>query len=854
METGPSLTERLKSGEVRAGVVTDDAALFGGVSAEGQIGDIKIYNDRVRFVIQNAGESHYYVGYGGSVLDADIIRPFGQPGQDLIDDSSTMIGIGRMFDAETVEVIDDGSDGKAAVVRATGGVSPLMLLSGTLESNALILERKVEITTDYILEPDSWLLRMETHVNWLDKTTPVQLADIAFVAVDIADIYQPAVGYDDGNAQDIYGWTSVVGKRNELALAYLQGEEEGEYVSTVLLDTIRGLGPLLLGPLAQTELSDGDEMSWSRYLGVAPDVASMTDEWHTRRGDTVSTVGGSVTHSGNAIAGARVHLQNEDGEVLTMAVTDENGVYSTQVPENTNATVVAESRGPGVYFDRKEGAGWYGPYSAETPRARVLSSIESGATPIPFHPGFGVSEPKLAGENVALTLTAPGQLSVQFNDEEPGVVRVSFEGGDPVSVNRAIAPERPSGEHAWLYVRDGSGTVPLEPGRYRVVVHRGLTHEAHEEVVEITSGEPVTIEVNLEQSVDTTGLWSLDPHTHAAPSGDGAISMSGRLIVQAAHGVDVHFGTDHDHIADYRVLLEPLKLHPFLASIVANEVSPILRGHHNAYPLETVPEAVNGGAVMWWENWANYANTSEFYAQIRAMLSDGDVLVQANHPTSSSGLFENAAWNVETGEIASGDRWDEGFDAFEVLNDGGYANVVPYYLDMLNRGLSPTPVGVSDSHSHRGGNGENLTWVPIDIENIRALTNDHIRTAIREGGTVASHGPLIVATIDGEWAPGTTHTGAVTLDVDVRSPSWMGVETLHVLENGEEIMTLNVGDEPLSVSLTPEDDAVYVLIADGSEDMSPVYPGRLPWALTQGFFIDVDGDGWDPSLPALSVR
>ena len=84
----PDLTEALGEGQSRAGVVTDETALFGGISAEGQAGDVKLYNSRVRFVIQAPGESNYYVGYGGSIVDADIVRPAGQPGQDLIDDGS----------------------------------------------------------------------------------------------------------------------------------------------------------------------------------------------------------------------------------------------------------------------------------------------------------------------------------------------------------------------------------------------------------------------------------------------------------------------------------------------------------------------------------------------------------------------------------------------------------------------------------------------------------------------------------------------------------------------------------------------------------------------------------------------
>ena len=46
------LTERLGAGQARAGVMDSDAAGIGGMAAEGQAGDIKIYNDRVQFIIQ----------------------------------------------------------------------------------------------------------------------------------------------------------------------------------------------------------------------------------------------------------------------------------------------------------------------------------------------------------------------------------------------------------------------------------------------------------------------------------------------------------------------------------------------------------------------------------------------------------------------------------------------------------------------------------------------------------------------------------------------------------------------------------------------------------------------------------
>ena len=54
-----NLTEALGEEDVRAGVITDASALFGGASAEGQIGDIKLYNNRVPMSM--------YIDYQGKV-------------------------------------------------------------------------------------------------------------------------------------------------------------------------------------------------------------------------------------------------------------------------------------------------------------------------------------------------------------------------------------------------------------------------------------------------------------------------------------------------------------------------------------------------------------------------------------------------------------------------------------------------------------------------------------------------------------------------------------------------------------------------------------------------------------------
>ena len=85
-DPGPDVSVRLGPGEVRAGTVRSGAALFGGTSAEGREGDLKIYNAEVQFIIQGVRDGDYYESLGGGVIDADIVRPEGMPGRDVVDE------------------------------------------------------------------------------------------------------------------------------------------------------------------------------------------------------------------------------------------------------------------------------------------------------------------------------------------------------------------------------------------------------------------------------------------------------------------------------------------------------------------------------------------------------------------------------------------------------------------------------------------------------------------------------------------------------------------------------------------------------------------------------------------------
>jgi hypothetical protein len=312
----------------------------------------------------------------------------------------------------------------------------------------------------------------------------------------------------------------------------------------------------------------------------------------------------------------------------------------------------------------------------------------------------------------------------------------------------------------------------------------------------------------------------------------------------------VHVGTDHDHIADYRPLLYALRLDGWLHTIVADEVSPVLRGHFNVYPAHQ-GAASNGGAPRWWKG---YRDTSEIFGWMRAVVGN-DGIVQANHPVGSSGMFTFAGYDPASGVIASPEHWSDDFDAVEVLNSGDYLDYFPYFLDLVSRGKQVVPVGVSDSHSATDGDlGASITFLDAGTD-LAGFGPDVLTAAMHEGATVVSRGPFIDATMDGVRVPGKT-VAAGTLAVTVYAPDWMPVDRVSLYENGAVVATeACTGEAPTPCSTTfalaPQKDSAYVVVAESDRPMVWAHPGTLAWAMTNAVKVDLAGDGWTAPSPAL---
>lgn len=132
--------------------------LIGGPSALGEVGDYLLENDQIRVVVQDKGFSRGFGVYGGSLIDIDRRRQ--------VDPGTSAGGLGRdqfgeLFPVaflqalvpDAVDVIADGRDGGAAVVRVSGSGGDFLTLTKSL-NQAVLNSHELPPGLLDVLDPD----------------------------------------------------------------------------------------------------------------------------------------------------------------------------------------------------------------------------------------------------------------------------------------------------------------------------------------------------------------------------------------------------------------------------------------------------------------------------------------------------------------------------------------------------------------------------------------------------------------------------------------------------------------------------------------------------------------------------
>ncbi|HNF95901.1 MAG TPA: hypothetical protein PK493_01345 [Pseudomonadota bacterium] len=139
--------------QARASRISDPAWIRQADTARHPVrtGDYLLINDKIAVYIEAPGVSDGYQPFGGEILSLDTVGPDGKPsGNSLY--GETIMALGRqVLKAETVSVINDGSDGNAAVIRTSGVLTDLPFLEflGSVFADNFYLPAAI----DYILLP-----------------------------------------------------------------------------------------------------------------------------------------------------------------------------------------------------------------------------------------------------------------------------------------------------------------------------------------------------------------------------------------------------------------------------------------------------------------------------------------------------------------------------------------------------------------------------------------------------------------------------------------------------------------------------------------------------------------------------
>ncbi len=806
--------------------VSDEQELIGGPDAGGRVGDFLLRNDKIRFIVQGAGPARSWVPYGGSVIDADILRE--GDGYDMLDEISPITTFIKSFKPEKVEIVDDGQSGEKAHVRATGIVAGIPIVDFALPLSC----DQMAVTLDYVLVPGANYIEITTTVH------PEVKSDIAMgdgiVWSNRLSILTPGFGWGvSGLASfgefDLQIAVSTEEDNNGKSIAYGFMAKDGALsIATDLADILPYMG------FGEDHVAAGQTRSYTRYFIVAETVSDIYKTYSELRESSLGDITVTVAVADEADAEEVFDLEAVDANGKTA------GFAHAVVGENTLSLPA------GTYTLRIGGKG------------RVWTEDSQSIT-------VAAEEPAQA----ALSVPATGRVSfIVGGDHFDGSVkdrlpaRISLQSGLDADIAASIRRR--------VYTASGEGSFLIEPGDYTITVSRGYEYEVCRESASIAAGDTYNVDCSLQRSVDTTGWVAGDLHMHTERSIDAVVAVEQRIIQMAAVGLERSPITDHDVVSDLDPYVDGLGLREFITLIAGDEVSPVA-AHTNGFPLSLREDRNTYFGVQWY---GDYDDTSctlkdnppypDIWAQLREEYDAG--IVQINHPRSNSQGFLNT---FKYDPLVGLDSFEEGdfdlnWDAIELINAGDVDDALTATLadwfSFFNQGVHKAGTAVSDCHTNDCP-GDARSFIRTEEDDPSLVTEEMFVDAIKNLRVQAASGPFVTATIGDAKIGDTAELGGngnVELHVKVQAPSWMPVDWIRVVVNGDIVATVEADQlqdavvrYDASFSLTVDKDSWFVVLAGAPlKRLAPVSPGQPVLTITNPIFVDLNDDGYEaPGLP-----
>ena len=675
--------------------ISDESKLIGGPTAQGAIGDVLLENDRIRVIIQKPRKNAGLNSFGGIIIDADLVRPQGEPGQDNFGSIFPLVNVEWTVNYYNYEVISDGTGGSPKALRAYGKIDvydylDLDFIGDVAEgivgqrlhfSNRFDDRRNPfniyddlkgmsgEVITDYTLEEGKSYVRIDTtYTNEGKEEVKLPLGQFINGSGHVSMLIPgmgfspdlmtqvsndtPAIIYAGFDDVDIsYGYFYDAGQ-------FVDPEANEPYITTSV--SYSGLTGLLLGeeflkltPLGQggspeihTSIPAQGSRTITGYFVVGNGSAgSVLDSGLKAVGTSTRSISGTVADStGSPVAGATVAVISGSGTLITYR-TDENGHFSGRLPAGGDA--ISRRFGKGQYMIEVDVPGYH------------LNGTQASGSCEPHEIDLTTQE----SAHVVCTLGETGSVALASPviDAETGravPARLTIVGEDP-SPNKIGASGRFRSTIHWepifgiadvkyitalgTFDLTGSNSFDLEPGTYLFVVSRGPEYTADERLVDVPAGGTVTLEgIEIRRAVATPGYISADFHIHSVVSPDSNLSQELRALSAAAEALDVLQSSDHDYLTDYAPVVSRLMSQGIIPpgsmqTSVGDEVTPNHYGHIHAFPLVRDDDDPEGGAVDWsYTDRDEVSPAPDYVLPIDQLIQElradpGEEVIQINH-------------------------------------------------------------------------------------------------------------------------------------------------------------------------------------------------------------------------------
>lgn len=846
------------AGESLAMQITDEEFQLAGPNALGRAGDYLLLNDRAAFVIQGIGQQNTYYHYDGILIDAVAVENCEQRGEELFDELGLMVAklditdtdnsLIRAFRGDRVEVLNDGSNGEASVIRVHGEDDIYWIVELELIRRAYSAGKLKEmsdpfgldIVVDYILAPNSSTLSIE--YNLINKKDESNIISMAFPLMS------------SGNAPSLQRFSifeaDLLGLPLEVGVPWITSTQgNGAYAFGI--DTYALTGTNISGidaVLDPFQLASFNLGSWLRPAGQAKDrmqqrfyvTVGSQGEWSavepyleeynptnviTR--EMEFSVEAKEEGTGLPVEGAKIELQRQsykllgkgDWETFLTVYTDEEGKFED--------TVQLMKYFLGV-------------------RYRVMASAE----------GRNTSEP--------IEFSSRPKLEVNFEHSPKGQVRYTLRDQANQSLPAKISFFQDGGVFKRIYPLTGDGVIELPPGEYQVSVTRGYEYNTYQGELTVTPGGEVALTATLSHMVDTSGYLSFDPHVHSSPSADSTVPLTDRVATSAAAGLEILIATDHEMVTDMRPAIEETGLGAWVNSVIGQEVTATLPEHTIAYPLDAdFSQGPKGEPVVW-----QGLDIGEIYAAEKARGADVRTIA---HP---AGYMEIIEWNRMTGAPdledmtalgfkPSAKPWSWDFEAVELITgikdifDESGSGLFDDWMSFLNHGHHITAVGASDVHGYEEP-GTPRSYFRSSTDAAVEFVEDELVAAVTKGDVVVSTGAFARVEVNGTAGMGeliTDQDGSIQLSVNIQAIPEIDVTHFKIFANCQELQTIDAANpvdsaikfaDTVNVSI-PLEDAHIVLAAFGQKSLprglEQFEAGNIPRVITNPVYVDVDGNG-----------